>query len=164
MGDFLCPLGRFRHAILCTAQVSHQRFIGRNALWHGVFVKAQGVALNKVAIVQILRDDHIHHRVHQGVVGGRKQWDPLIGKGGNRIGIAWVDNNEARAVLLHLLVEVVAVPEDGFRRVMPPENDQFGVQQRVQRAAAGGGAIGIRRCRRRVTHTDRVIAFEIAAG
>lgn len=76
--------------------------------------------MNKVAIVQILRDDHIHHRVHQGVVRGRKQWDPLIGKGGNRIGIAWVDNNEARAVLLHLLVEVVAVPEDGFRRVMPP--------------------------------------------
>ena len=164
VGDFLCPLGRFRHAIFCAAQVSHQGFIGRNAFWHSVFVKAQGVVLNKVAIVQVLRDDHIHHRVHQGVVRGGKQRDPLIGQGGNRIGIARVDNNKASAVLLHLLVEVVAVTKDRFRRVMSPEDDQFGVQQRVKRTAAGSGAIGIRRCCRRVTHTDRVIAFEIAAG
>ena len=85
VGDVLCPLGRFRHAIFCAAQISHQGFIGRNAFRHSVFIKAQGIALNKVAIVQVLRDDHVHHGVHQGVIGCWQQRDPLVSKGGHRI-------------------------------------------------------------------------------
>lgn len=54
--------------------------------------------------------------------------------------------------------------KNGLRRVMAPQNHQFGLQKRIQRTAAGGNAVSIRRRGRRIAHTHRMVAFEIAAG
>ncbi len=114
--------------------------------------------------MQIFADDDVHHRVHQRVIGGGQQRDPLIGERCHGIGVARIDDDKARAVLLHLLKIVIGMPENGFRRVVPPQDHQLRVRQGIQRVTAGDRAIGIRRGGGRVAHTHRVVILQITAG
>ncbi len=114
--------------------------------------------------MQILSDDDVHHRVHQRVIGGRQQRDPLIRQRSDGIGITRIDNDKARAVAFHLLEVVIGMAKDGFVGVVAPQNHQRGFQQRIQRATGGRRAVGIRRGGSGVAHTHGVIVLKVAAG
>ncbi len=65
--------GVFFHAIFFTREIRHQRFARRYAFRHRIFIKTNGVTRDKRAVVQVLADDDVHHRVHQRVIGGGQQ-------------------------------------------------------------------------------------------
>ncbi len=163
-GDLFRPLRGFDLTVFIPHQVSHQRLVGGHAFRHGGLVEAQGIAFDKGFIVQVFTDDDVHHRVHQGVVGGGQQRDPLIGQRRHGIGITRIDDDKASTVLFHLLKIVVGVAEDGFGRVVSPEDHQLRVGQGIQRVTAGGRAVGIGRRGGSVAHAHRVVILQIASG
>ncbi|CCJ88491.1 hypothetical protein BN132_419 [Cronobacter turicensis 564] len=125
MGNTLRPLRRFFHAIFLAEEVRHQRFARRYALGHRIFIKADGVARDKRAVMQVFADDDEHHCVHQRIVGGGQQRHPLVGERRHSVGVARIDHDKPGAVALHLLKIVIGVAEDGFVRVVAPEDHKL---------------------------------------
>ena len=154
VGNFFCPFRRFVYPIFCAKKVGNQRFVGWYAFWHRVFIKTESICVDKCLIVEIFADNDVHHRVHQRIVRGRQQRDPLFGKRRYSVGITRIYHDKTRTVLLHFLKKVIGVTEDGFRWVMPPEDHQFGIQKSIHRVTAGRHAIRVRRCRRSITQTN----------
>ena len=68
------------------------------------------------------------------------------------------------AAPLHLLQIVVRVTEDRLHRIVAPEDDELGVQQRVKAIARGSDTVGVGRCGERIALADGMVAFEMASG
>ena len=164
LADDLGPFRRLRRAVGRAFQVRAVGLVRLHALWHVRLVEADDERIEELLVVQALLHDDVGHGVHERVVGGGQEGNPLVGQLDGGVGVARVDDDELAAVLLHLAVVVVRQAEDGLGRVVAPEDHELRALEAGQTAAGVRDAEHGRRGGARVAHGHRVVAADVAAG
>ncbi len=110
------------------------------------FVEAHTKLVHKLLVLQVLLEDDEGHGIGHRAVAARLDGDPFVGERQSGFAVAGVNDHDANARLLCLGEVIVAErSDDAFRRIVAPQDDEFGVHDVRGVVVRALGTVNVRR-------------------